>query len=211
MTERTGSNVWIIETFHGAASGQHWARPGALIPIQQPLPIMGLEDIAAQTPPTTHHQRQRGVPAIDDTDSSIADRLEEYADELPCAPDQATTLLETHVTGTTIEASADAADVTTVTAVKTLHRLGVDGLSPLTPTAHDILRDWIAGDLPRSDAETLANASHTEFALAAYIETHDPIPGASEITERLQTPDGDAMVEKHDLLAETMTDATDLA
>lgn len=172
---------------------------------------MGLEDIAARTPTTTHHQRQRGIPAIDDTDTPIAASLTPYADDLPCTPEQAATILETHVAGTPIDASADAADLPPVTAAKTLHRLGVDGLSPLTPTAHDILRDWIAGDLPRTDALTLTNASPTEFALATYIETHDPIPGACELTERLQTPDGDAMVEKHDLLAETMTDAADLA
>lgn len=171
---------------------------------------MGLEEIAAAAGTTTHRQCDRGVPTVDQRGAALADRLAPFEAQLPCSAAAAATLLETQTAGTPIGDSASRADLTPVTAAKTLHRLGVEGVCPLAPTARSVVRDWIDGDLTRADAITLADASEEEFALAAYIETHDPIPGARQVTEAVQTPTGDAMVEKRDHLAETMTDPTDL-
>jgi len=172
---------------------------------------MGLEEIAARAGTTTQRQRRRGVPAVDDTGKTLADRLDPLADDFPCSANAAATVLRSHAKGTPIDASARAADITPITAAKTLHRLGVEGVCPLAPTAREIVRDWIDGDLSRSDAQTLADASDPEFALAAYIETHDPLSGAPEVLEAVRTPRGDAMVEKRDRLGDTLPDATDLA
>jgi hypothetical protein len=44
--------------------------------------------------------------------------------------------------------------------------------------ARRIVRDWLDGQLPRSEAFELTGATDAEFALGTYIETHEP---ASEL------------------------------
>ncbi|MFB6103658.1 MAG: hypothetical protein ABEJ57_01045 [Halobacteriaceae archaeon] len=171
---------------------------------------MGLEEIAAQTGTITQRQRSHGVPAVDDTGDSLTDRLRPFASDLPCSAAAAATLVRTHGAGTPIDASARAANLSPVTAAKTLHRVGFEGVCPLAPTAREIVRDWIAGELTRADAQSLTDASTPEFALAAYIETHDPLPGARDVIEAAQAPQGDAMVDKCDHLDDTLPDAIDL-
>jgi hypothetical protein len=91
---------------------------------------------------------------------------------------------------------------------KTLHLLG-ETVTPLGPTGRDIVRDWIAGDLTRAEAETLARASPAEFALAAYVETHDPLPDAQSAVEGVLTVGGDAAVAKRERLGDVLTDPAD--
>ncbi|WP_129114315.1 DUF7858 family protein [Halegenticoccus tardaugens] len=170
---------------------------------------MGLADIAAGIEVTTK-QRDRGVSTVDDTGASLAERFEEHADSLPCAPEAAATLLNAYVDGASVGDSALAAGVAPVTAAKALHRCGVVGVSPLSPIGRRVVRDWIAGRLSRSEALTLADAGETTFALAAYVETHDPVPALVEAAERARAPATNAAVAKRDALGETMSDATEL-
>ena len=170
---------------------------------------MTLADIADGLEVTTE-QRDSGVAAVDATVDDLRESLAEYAVDLPCDAETAATIIESHTSGKSVGDSARAAGVAPMTAAKTLHLLGCEGISPLTPRAHDVIADWLSADLSRCDAVELTGASETEFALATYVETHDPIPGADEVVEGAFALDGDAAVRKRDALAETMSDAGDL-
>ena len=158
---------------------------------------MGLSDIAAGLTVTTR-QRERGVATVDDTHESLGDWLEETgADaDLPCSPATATELVDAYARGASVGAAAAVADTVPMTAAMTLHRLGTPGLSPLSPLGREILEDYLAGEVTRSDAVELAGTSEREFALAAYVATHDPIPGAREAVEAALSPTERASVAK---------------
>lgn len=96
-----------------------------------------------------------------------------------------------------------------ITGAKTLHLLG-EPITPLGPTGRDIVRDWLAADLSRTDAVELAGCTESEFALAVYVETHDPIDEACEAVAEVLLPDGSPAVEKRDHLQETMSSFDDL-
>ena len=170
---------------------------------------MGLSEIAEGVE-TTQPQQERGVAVVDRTDRSIEHAIEPFVEALPCGRQAAVTIVEQYRSGKRIGDAAREAGVAPMTASKTLHLLGFDGLSPLSPLGRDVLRDWLAADLPRADALALTDASESEFALAAYIETHDPLDGAEERIQDASTPDTDAMVDKRETLADTMSAAVDL-
>jgi len=153
---------------------------------------MGLSEIAAGLE-VTERQQARGVATVDATGANLAERLEPFADELPCTPGEAATVLEQYAGGTSVGAAARAADIAPVTAAKTLHLLG-ESVSPLGPTGRAVVRDWVAGDLSRTEAIELTRVGETEFALAAYVETHDPLAEACAAVEGVlaadRLPDG---------------------
>lgn len=159
----------------------------------------------------TERQHDPGVAAVDRTGETLTEGLAEFADELPCSAATAAGVVHSYTAGRSVGDVAREAGVAPITAAKALHLLGVKGLSPLAPRAREIVRDWQRGELPRAEAETLVGASETEFALAAYIEAHDPIDGVTEVVEAALGADGDAAVDKRDRLAETMSDVGDLA
>ncbi|MFB6220691.1 MAG: hypothetical protein ABEH90_04560 [Halolamina sp.] len=136
---------------------------------------MTLSEIAAGIE-VTAEQECRDVAAVDETGTGLLDRLRPHADRLPCTPEAAATVVETHAAGTSVGESAREAGIAPVTAAKALHRCGVSGVTPLSPMARQVVRDWVAGDLLRSEAVELAGVSEAEFALGAYIETHEPAP-----------------------------------
>lgn len=171
---------------------------------------MALEDIAAMVGTTTTQQHDTGVATVDETGRSLSDRLGAYRNELPCEPDAAATVFRTHRRGTPITETARIANIAPVTAAKTLHKLGVDGVCPLAPTAREIVRDWLQGKLTRADAIALTGGSEVEFALASYVETHDPLEEAETLTSGGRGPTGDAMVEKRDNLYDAVGDGPDL-
>lgn len=140
---------------------------------------MGLSEIAAGLE-VTAEQRDRGVATRDETDTSLAERLEPFDEQLPCPPVPASTLLETYLEGSSIGRAAAVAEVPETTAAKTLYLLG-EPIDPLTPTAKRILDDWLAGELSRTEARRLAGVGNSEFALGAYIATHDPIEGVESV------------------------------
>jgi hypothetical protein len=142
---------------------------------------MGLSDIA-QGVEVTAEQRDRGVAAVDRTAAPLAERLSDCEAELPTDAETAATVIERYAAGGSVGQAAAAAAVPRVTAAKTLHLVG-ESISPVGPTGRELVRDWIAGDLSRSEARSLARASPTEFALAAYVETHDPLPAAREAVQ----------------------------
>lgn len=170
---------------------------------------MTLSEIAAGLE-FTEEQRDRGVPTVDDTDEDLLARLEPHGAELPCTPAAAATVLETHTAGRSVGDGAAEAGVAPVTAAKALHRCGVVGVSPLSPTGREVVRDWLRGDLARSEALTLTRADEAAFALATYVETHDPVPELEEAVAGILEPDANATVAKRDALAETMSSVGDL-
>jgi len=143
---------------------------------------MGLSDIAAGVSTTTE-QRDRGVATVDDTDRDLAAALAAFADELPCAPAAAAAVADAYVGGAPVDAAGHDADVAPVTAAKTLHRLGFEGVSPTSTTGDRVLADYLDGRLSRADARALLSLSDVEFALATYVATHDPIDGARGVVE----------------------------
>lgn len=142
---------------------------------------MGLADIAEGLE-VTAEQREVGVPTVDRTGASLAERLEPHAARLPCEAGAAARVVEAYAGGASVGEAAAASGVPSVTAAKTLHLLG-EAVSPLGPTGRAVVRDWIAGELSRSEALALTRASEAEFALAAYVETHDALEGARDAVE----------------------------
>ena len=165
---------------------------------------MGLSDIAAGIETTTEQQR-RGVASVDGTERSLAEQLHDVAAQLPCTPEAAATVARTYAGGASVGESADAAGVVPVTAAKALHLLGVEGVTPLSPTARDVVADWTTGDISRTDALALTGASETEFALATFVETHDPLLEAREAVAETLAPES-SMATKRDRLADAVGD-----
>jgi hypothetical protein len=170
---------------------------------------MGLSDIAAGIE-VHERQRDRGVPTVDATGDGLIARLDAHGDTLPCTPEAAATVLETYAAGTSVGDCARQAGVAPMTAAKLLHRCGVSGLSPLAPTARDVLRDWLDGELSRTEAVELVGADEADFALATYVETHDAVPDLADAVAGVLEPESNATVEKRDALAATMSSVGDL-
>lgn len=166
---------------------------------------MGLSEIAAGVE-VTERQDERGVPAVDDTDTGLADRLAPFETELPCDSEAAATVVETYAAGRSIEASGHAAGVPPVAAAKTLHLLG-EQVSPLGPRGREIVSDWLRGELARQEAVTLTGVGDRTFALAVYVETHDPIPEARDAVEGVLAVDGSSAA---DPLGEARSDLDEL-
>ena len=137
---------------------------------------MGLSDIAAGLE-VTAEQRDRGVATADGTGSSLAERLAPFEAELPCAAAEAATLIGAYAEGASVGRAAAVAELPETTAAKALHLLG-EPVDPLTPTARRVVDDWLDGEIPRSEAETLANVGRREFALGVYVATHESLAGA---------------------------------
>ena len=166
---------------------------------------MGLGEIAAGIE-VTERQETRGVATVDATDATLEQRLAPFAEELPCPPAAAATVLDRYTAGAAIDAAADAAGIAPTTAAKTLHLLG-ESVSPVGPTGREIIGDWIAGDLSRSEALELTRLSETAFALATYIETHEPIEEACAAVEGVLAA---RSVDSETPLADAVSDPTDL-
>jgi hypothetical protein len=168
---------------------------------------MALSDIAAGLEVTTE-QRERGVATVDRTATSLADRLAAVAGDLPCDAESAATLVEAYAEGASVGDAGRAAGVPPVTAAKALYLLG-EPVDPLGPTGQAIVADWVAGEIGYSDARQLAGVGEREFALAAYVHTHDPIPDARAAVEGALT-DRDATGEKRAALGDALETGEEL-
>jgi hypothetical protein len=146
----------------------------------------------------------------DDTEASLAERLAAHEADMPCTVEAAAAVLDAHSAGTSVGESAREAGVAPMTAAKGLYRGGVAGVCPLRPTVRDIVADWVAGDIARSAAQELTDASEADFALTACVETHEPIPALSSVADDALGPSGNATVAKRDELVETMSSVDDL-
>lgn len=165
---------------------------------------MGLSEIAEGIE-VTATQVEQGVATVDATDTTLEERLDPFAEELPCTPAEAATVLERYTAGDSLGTAGRAAGVAPVTAAKTLHLLG-ESVSPVGPMGREIVADWIAGDLTRAEALELTRLGEQEFALATYVETHDPLePACAAVEGVLAARDVDG-----DPLTDTHSDATDL-
>lgn len=138
---------------------------------------MALSDLAAGLE-TTEEQRDRGVATVDAT-ADLEARLSAFAADLPCTAGEAATVVEAYADGRGVGASARAAGLAPITGAKVLHLLG-EPVDPLSPTAAAVVQDWLDAQIPRSDAIRLAGVGEREFALGAYVRTHDPLPGVRE-------------------------------
>ena len=90
------------------------------------------------------------------------------------------------------------------TAAKALYLLG-EPVDPLPPTARQVVDDWLAGDISRTDARTLAGVGESEFALGIYVATHEPIPEAESVVADALAVEADA-----DPLFDARSDVSDL-
>lgn len=140
---------------------------------------MGLSELAAGLE-VTAEQRDRGVATADGTDASLAERLEPFVDQLPCEADPAAAVVDAYAEGADVGRAAAVAEVPRTTAAKTLYLLG-EPIDPLPPTARRVVEDWLDGRIARSEAMTLANVGEREFALGAYVATHEPIAEAESV------------------------------
>lgn len=156
---------------------------------------MGLSEIAAGLTVTTR-QHERGVATVDDTHTSLADGLAVYEDDLPCGPDTAARIAEAYAGGSSVGGAATIAGSVPVTAAKTLHLLGTPGITPLSPLGMAVVEDYLNGALTRAEAMALSNASEVEFALGAFVATHDPLLGAREVVASSLSPAGSAAIAK---------------
>ena len=163
---------------------------------------MTLSEIAAGLAVTTE-QRDRGVAETDGTDAPLAERLAEFEPRLPCCSERAAAVVDAYTQGASVGCAAAVADVPRTTAAKVLYLLG-EPINPLTPTANRVLEDWLAGEISRTEARTLSGLGDREFALGAYVATHDPIDGADAAIVEV-TPTSIA-----DPLADARSDLDDL-
>ena len=170
---------------------------------------MTLSEIAAEIETVTEQER-RSVTAVDATERSLTERFVAADAELPCDPEAAATVVETHARGESIEAAATAAGVVPVTAAKVLHRTGAADVSPLSPAERTAVREWLAGERPRAEALAVTDCSEAGFTLAAYVEQHDRDPELAAAVAAALTPSDNASVRKRDRLAETMSAPEDL-
>jgi len=166
---------------------------------------MGLSNIAEGLE-VTATQEERGVATVDKTDATIAQRLAPFAAELPCDAETAATILERYSEGASIGSAARAAGVAPTRAAKTLSLLG-ESVSPVSSTGKEIIQDWIAGRLSRTEAVELTRLGSEEFALAVYVETHEPIEGACAAVEGLLAA---THADESQPLDDAVGDATDL-
>lgn len=170
---------------------------------------MGLSDIAEGLA-VTERQRDRGVATVDRTEPTLNAAVARFAEDLPCDVATAATLVDEYAGGASVGEAAASAGLPAVTGAKTLFLLGFEGLSPLSPLGRDVLRDWLDGEIGRTDAKALADASDAEFSLAAYVETHEPLAGARERIATVLQTETNAAVAKRDALADTMSGVADL-
>ncbi|GAB7009861.1 hypothetical protein [Halorubrum trueperi] len=131
----------------------------------------------------TASQRDRGVAVADDTETPLVDRLSEHGDDLPCTPAATATLVDAYTAGRSVGEAAREAGVTPMTGAKALHRCGVSGVCPLAPSRRGVVRDWLDGRIARSEAVSLAGGDEPDFALATYVETHDPVPVVADAVD----------------------------
>jgi hypothetical protein len=166
---------------------------------------MDLSDIAAGLE-VVDEQRERGVPTVDGTDRDLAERLADHESDLPCGAAAAAVAVEAYTAGGDVEAAAEAADVPPVTAARALHLLGVEGVSPLGPAERQPVREWLAGQRSRTDARAATGADERAFALAAFVEAREPVPGAREAVDGAL----DAPTDTPEALEEAMDDVAEL-
>ena len=164
---------------------------------------MGLADIADGIE-VTERQTQRGVATVDDTGATLEETLTPFEAELPCSVAAASTVLERYTAGGSVGDAGRAAGVAPMTAAKVLHLLG-ESVSPATPLQREMLRDWMAGELSRHEALSLTQLEEAEFALATYVETHDPLEAACAEIEGVLAA---RYLDERDPLADALGDGT---
>lgn len=170
---------------------------------------MTLSEIAAGVE-VTAEQDDRGVAVVDDAGADLAERLRPASEALPCTPAGAATVVERHAAGASIGDAALAAGVAPTTAAKALHRCGVPGVTPLAPTGRRIVADWLAGDLSRTEALELTGVDEATFALAAYVESHDPDPRLVEAVTSVREAGPLAGVDERTALGDAVDAPDDL-
>lgn len=166
-----------------------------------PTPSVTLSDIAAGLE-VTAEQQDRGVAVADVTERTLVERLDAYANGLPCTPEAAATLVNAYAGVASVERAAREAGIAPLTGVKVLHLLGED-VHPLGPTGRRIVRDWLDARLSRTDALELTGTDDAEFALAVFVEPHDVLPDAPSVLA------GALAVEQGDPLADARSGADD--
>ena len=158
----------------------------------------------------TDRQRKRDVSIVDRTDEMLTERLSKYSSVLPTEPAEAATMIELYVSGNDVETIADELGQVPMIVAKTLHITGMDGISPLAPEDREPLYRWLRGGISGAEAKRQLDVNEYEFALAAFVESHDPHESIATAVEGALAPRQNASVRKRDTLADTMSDGMDL-
>jgi|GEM_PF-423496 len=169
---------------------------------------MALADIAEGIR-SVEKQQHRDVAVVDAAGTSLADRLETCASDLPCSPPEAASLARQFAGGAPVERCAETVGVTRTVAVKTLHLLGFSGVVTVDRDDRTVVRRWIDGEIDRTTVRRRTGLDESTFALAVYVETHEPLAAAQAVLDPARTTtDGDP-TDQQRALQETMSDPTD--
>lgn len=155
-------------------------------------------------------QHTRDVAVVDAANESLADRLEDCASDLPCSPTAASHLARQFRAGESIEACAETVGVTRTNAARTLHLLGFAGVITVDPVDREIIKQWINGEIDRTTATRRTDLERSRFALAVYVETHEPLTEDQAAIEPTISLSENIQSDRRRVLNETMADPTDL-
>lgn len=170
---------------------------------------MSLADIAEGVR-SVETQHTRDVAIVDAVNESLADRLEGFASDLPCSPTQADRLARQFGAGESIESCAETVGVTRTNAARTLHLLGFAGVITVDPVDREIIKQWINGEIDRITANRRTDLDKSRFALAVYVETHEPLTETRAAIEPTVSLSENIQTDRRRALDETMADSTDL-
>lgn len=169
---------------------------------------MALADIADGVR-SVEKQQRRDVAVVDAVGGSLADRLERCASDLPCSPRDAASLARRFASGTSVERSAEAVGITRTVAAKTLHLLGFSGVVRLDRDDRTVVRRWIDGEIERTAARRRTGLDEATFALAVYVETHEPLAAARAALDPALATRAVDPTDQQRALRDTMSDPTD--
>lgn len=170
---------------------------------------MPLADIAEGVR-SVETQHTRNVALIDAAITSLTDRLEQFASDLPCSPRTASQVARQFKGGDSIEAVAEAVGVTRTDPVRTLDLLGFAGVITVDSVDRTIIRRWIEGTIDRTTAHRRTDLDNSTFALAVYVETHETLAEAGAAIEPTVSPSERIHSDRRHALNETMADLADL-
>lgn len=142
---------------------------------------MALSDIAAELE-FTIKQEEQGVPTSTNQIQSLREQLRCCEDDLPCDVKAAEILLEQYRQGVSISDAAIAADLPETIATITLFLLG-QSVEPLSSNTNKIIKDWVDGSISTREAERAVGENEIEFAIAAFIATHEPLLDPSALAD----------------------------
>jgi hypothetical protein len=78
------------------------------------------------------------------------------------------------------------------------------------PVDREIIKQWINGEIDRTTANRRTDLERSRFALAVYVETHEPLTEDQAAIEPTISLSENIQSDRRRVLNETMADPTDL-